>query len=138
MVSNVRGEGGCSNVRLSNVRAPVVLTLEFTQSLVQILILIFIKLYGGGFGYGMLSFMCQLSTYPIVLSTPEVYRRVIYTLIPDNIDPYLYRNYLYVISEIYSTIIHTKIQRILGGLLIRIFIITICNLYDTPNRRHAA
>jgi len=100
--------------------------------------LIFIKLYGGGFGYGMLDSMSQLSTYPIVLSTPEVYRRVIDTLIPDNIDPYLYRNYLYVISEIYSTIIHTKIWRILGGLLIRIFIITICNLYDTPNRRHAA
>ena len=55
-------EGGCSNVRLSNVRAPVVLTLENRQSLVQILMLIFIKLYGGGFGYGMLDSMSQLST----------------------------------------------------------------------------
>jgi len=54
--------GGCSNVRLSNVRAPVVLTLENIQSLVQILMLIFIKLYGGGFGYGMLDSMSQLST----------------------------------------------------------------------------
>lgn len=53
---------GCSNVRFSNVRAPAVLTLENIQSLVQILMLIFIKLYGGGFGYGMLDSMSQLST----------------------------------------------------------------------------